>query len=55
MTLRPKQVIDAMNEYYNEYPACALRSHHKLSKLATEKFESARRQLQKFIGAKNTR
>lgn len=54
MTLRPRQVIDAITEYYREYPACALRSHHKLSKLATEKVELARRQIQKFIGAKKT-
>lgn len=52
MTLRPRQVVDAMNEYYNEYPACALRSLHKLSKMATEKVAESRRNVQKFIGAK---
>ena len=54
MTLRPKQVIEAMNEYYEEYPACALRSHHKLSRLATEKVEQARKQVSKFVSAKKT-
>lgn len=52
MTLRPKQVVDSITEYYNEYPACALRSHHKLSRLATEKVEESRKLVQKFIGAK---
>lgn len=54
MTLRPKQVIDAITEYYTEYPACALRSLHKLSKTATEKVNESRREVQKFIGAKKT-
>lgn len=54
MTLRPRQVIDAMNEYYYEYPSCALRSLHKLSKKATEKFEESRREVQKFVNAKKT-
>jgi cysteine desulfurase / selenocysteine lyase len=52
MTLRPRQVIDAVSEYYTEYPACALRSLHKLSKAATEKVIESRREVQKFIGAK---
>lgn len=52
MTLRPKQVIDAISEYYTEYPSCALRSLHKLSKTATEKVTASRKVVQKFIGAK---
>jgi cysteine desulfurase/selenocysteine lyase len=31
MSLRPKQVIDKINEYYNEYPGCAGRSVHKIA------------------------
>ena len=54
MTLRPNQVINSINEYYTEYPACALRSHHRLSRIATEKVELARKQIQNFIGAKKT-
>ena len=53
MTLRPTQVIDAMNQYYTDYPSCALRSHHKLSQMATEKVHEGRRIVRKFIGAKN--
>jgi len=53
MTLRPRQVIDAMNRYYIDFPACALRSHHKLSTKATEEVEKSRKTIQKFVGAKS--
>ncbi|MGV8172094.1 MAG: aminotransferase class V-fold PLP-dependent enzyme [Candidatus Woesearchaeota archaeon] len=53
MTLRPKQVIDKMNQYYYEYPACAERSHHKLGKRATEEYNNARENVRKFINAKS--
>jgi len=42
MSLKPKQVIDKMNEYYNEYPACAERSHHKLGIRATQEYEEVK-------------
>lgn len=51
MTLRPQQVIDAITEYYTEYPACGGRSVHKLSWQVTENFEMARDQLRRFLGA----
>ncbi len=51
-SLRPKQVIDAMNQYYEEFPACAGRSAHKLGQLATEAYANARNKVAKFIGAK---
>ena len=31
MTLRPKQVIDKIVEYYSEYPGCGGRSLHRIS------------------------
>ncbi|HLD57770.1 MAG TPA: cysteine desulfurase [archaeon] len=52
MTLKPTQVIDAMNEYYEEYPGCAGRSHHRFGKMATERFFEARKTISKHIGAK---
>lgn len=52
MSLRPRQVIEAMNEYYEKYPACAGRSIHKLGAIVTEKYISARKTIAKFIGAK---
>ncbi len=53
MSLKPKQVIEAMNEYYEEYPACAGRSSHKLGKKATEKYDEARKKVADFLNAKH--
>ena len=53
MTLRPKQVIEKMDQYYYEYPACAERSHHRLGKKATEEYNNARTLVRKFINAKS--
>jgi len=52
MSLRPRQVVQAMNEYYEEYPACAGRSIHKLGNKVTEKVAEARSTVAKFLGAK---
>ncbi len=51
MTLKPKQVMDAMNEYYNEYPVCGGRSIHKMAKKVDEKVTEAREKFRKFLGA----
>ncbi|MEI7810539.1 MAG: cysteine desulfurase [bacterium] len=53
MSLKPKCVVDAMNEYYNSYPACAGRSTHKLGDKATKKVKEARGLVAKFINAKD--
>ncbi len=53
MTLKPVQVVEKMNEYYYEYPACAERSHHKLGKRATEEYNNSRTIVRKFINAKS--
>ncbi|MBN1275363.1 cysteine desulfurase [Candidatus Woesearchaeota archaeon] len=52
ITLRPRQVIDKVNEYYEEYPACAGRSVHRLSRRVDEEVYKARRLVQRFIHAK---
>ena len=51
MTLKPKQVINAMDEYYNEYPVCGGRSIHKMAKKVDEKVTQAREKFQKFLGS----
>lgn len=51
-TLRPKQVVEMMDEYYNEYPACADRSEHRLGAMATKKVNEARVVVADFVGAK---
>lgn len=52
MSLKPKQVVEKMNEYYNEYPACSGRSGHKLSKKVEYEIDSVRTEIRKMIGAK---
>jgi cysteine desulfurase/selenocysteine lyase len=51
MSLKPKQVIEAMNEYYFEYPACSGRSSHRLGEIVTKKIKEARQIISKFINA----
>jgi cysteine desulfurase/selenocysteine lyase len=52
MTLRPRQVIGAMNVYYEKYPGCAGRSIHKFGNLVTENYDNARERISKFINVK---
>ena len=54
MTLRPQVVIDAITDYYTNYPACGGRSVHKLSWQVTENFEMARDSLRRFMGAEKS-
>ncbi|MBN8692383.1 MAG: SufS family cysteine desulfurase [Bacteroidetes bacterium] len=50
-TQKPKQVIDAVVNYYSEHNANIHRGVHTLSREATELFEEARKTVSKFIGA----
>lgn len=50
-SLRPKVVIEAINDYYINYSACAGRGVHKLGEKTRLKTESARKAIAKFIGA----
>ncbi len=52
MSLRPIPVIDKINEYYREYPACGGRSFHKLGKKVTDEVEKSRKIVGKFLNAK---
>ena len=51
MTLKPKQVLDAMMSYYLEHPSCHNRAVHAFGQLTTEKFESAREIVAKHLHA----
>ncbi len=51
MTLKPKQVIEAMNSYYYEHPACGGRSVHRLGTEVTIKCDAAREKIKKFLNA----
>ncbi len=49
--LRPKLVIDAMNEYYHEFPSCGGRSVHKYGTEVTIRCDDSRVCLQRFLNA----
>ncbi len=51
MSLKPIQVLEAMNEYYEKYPACAGRSIHKLGEEASNAYSDARGKFARFINA----
>lgn len=53
MSLKPRQVIEKLAEYYNEYPACVGRSNHRLGKRASDEYISARTTIRKFVNAKD--
>ncbi len=53
MSLKPIQVINAMNKYYNEMPACAGRSGHTLGNEVTRSIFDSRKIVQKFLNAKS--
>ena len=55
MALRPKQVVEAMNDYYYKFPGCAGRSIHKIGNMVTEAYEHARKRMAKFVGSKDER
>ncbi|MEK6981540.1 MAG: SufS family cysteine desulfurase [Candidatus Micrarchaeota archaeon] len=52
-SLKPKKVISAMNEYYEEFSANVHRGVYKISEIATEKYEKTREKVRDFIGAKS--
>lgn len=51
-TLKPQAVIDAMNAYYEEFPANVHRGVYKMSERATEAYEHAREEVQRFVHAR---
>ena len=50
-SLRPQSVINAINKYYVEYPACGGRSMHHLAERVTHECEEARTVIAKFLNA----
>ncbi|NVN96696.1 cysteine desulfurase [Candidatus Nomurabacteria bacterium] len=53
MSLKPKQVIEVMNDYYNHNSACAGRSSHKLGNIVTKKVKETRELIAKFVNAQS--
>lgn len=54
-TQKPTQVIDRIREYYEFENSNVHRGVHKLSQVATEKYEQARKYIAGFINAKSER
>jgi len=52
---KPRQVIDAMDEYYRCTHANVHRGVHTLSEQATDLYEAARKKVSRFIGARSSR
>lgn len=52
VTLKPKQVIDKINEYYTIYPGCGGRSSHSIGRKVTEEVENSRRIIEKTFKEK---
>lgn len=50
-TLKPKCVIEKINDYYTKYPSNAHRGDYKISLKASSEFELAREKLKDFINA----
>jgi cysteine desulfurase/selenocysteine lyase len=50
-TLRPRAVMQAMDEYYSKYPACGGRSVHRMATTVSIKIEEARDKIGAFLGA----
>lgn len=50
MSLVPRAVLAAMEEYYREYPGCAGRSLHRFAEEVGQRYESARATFARFLG-----
>jgi cysteine desulfurase/selenocysteine lyase len=52
-TLRPRQVTEAVSEYYDSFPACAGRSVHKLATEVSLRCDAVRTRVADFFGAES--
>jgi cysteine desulfurase/selenocysteine lyase len=52
---KPRQVIEAISNYYEQHNANVHRGVHKLSEEATEAYEAARKKVADFVNAGDTR
>ncbi|UCE90934.1 MAG: cysteine desulfurase [Methanobacteriota archaeon] len=53
-TLRPRSVMEAMDEYYESFPACAGRSAHKLATEISIRCDEVRSKAANFLGAEDS-
>ncbi len=52
---KPRAVIDALTEYYEQYNANIHRGVYEFSEIATERFEASRTRIARFINARSAR
>jgi cysteine desulfurase/selenocysteine lyase len=52
-TFRPRQVMEAMADYYESFPACAGRSVHRLATEVSLRYDEARMRAADFFGAES--
>lgn len=52
-SLRPDSVIKAMNDYYNNYPACGGRSFHSMANKVSIAIDETRETLASFFNTKD--
>ena len=52
MALKPRQVIDAVVEYYEKYPGCGARGVHMFGQKVTQKHDECRQTVAKHFGVK---
>ena len=50
MSLVPQEVLDAMGEYYRDFPGCGGRSLHRYAEEVGHRFEASREAFAKFLG-----
>ena len=55
MTLRPRQVIDAIRSYYEESPGCGGRSVHRYATTVSRKMMNCRRTLTELFNGEDTK
>lgn len=48
---KPRQVLDVLRKYYEEYNSNVHRGIHSLAEKATERYEAARERVARFVGA----
>lgn len=53
-TLKPVQVLDKMDDYYELYPSCGGRSQHRLGTQVTEEVHKSRKTIADFFNAKRS-
>ncbi|MHB8352301.1 MAG: aminotransferase class V-fold PLP-dependent enzyme [Thermoplasmata archaeon] len=51
MSLVPRPVLEAMEEYYRDYPGCAGRSFHRFAEEVSHRFEGSREEFRRLLGA----